>query len=450
MAMKEKGCGIREIARILEISRNTVRRIIHKKTPAKQKPGNPELEQEIFNLFKPCKGNMIRIREVLKETCGYDIPYSTLTRMARDMGLRENPKKKRSGSYVFGPGEEFQHDTSPHHVMMGGKRIKAQCAGLVAAYSKRLYIQYYPAFTRFEAKDFLIRAIKYMGGACRVCTIDNTSVIVAHGSGPDADIAPEMDAFGKTFNMAFVPHRIKDPNRKAIIERNFSYVENNFLAGRTFMDWNDLNRRSENWCDTVANKKYKRSLAMSPDQAHIMERPHLQPLPGHIPPARKIFQRMVDMSGFVSIDTNRYSAPERLCGKRVEAHKTRERIWIFYKNRKVADHQRAVDKRDAKVVQSGHHLVIHQKRSTLCKEEKKLAGSWKELDQYLAAVKKRSHGSGRIKLQRLLKLKRTYPESAFKKAVAKALRYGMFDLSRLENMILSYVAGDFFNIHMEE
>ncbi|VEN73225.1 conserved hypothetical protein [Candidatus Desulfarcum epimagneticum] len=392
---------------------------------------------------------MVRIREVLK-TRGHDIPYSTLTRITRKMGLREESKKKRAGAYVFEPGQEFQHDTSPHHVTIGGKRIKAQCAGLAAAYSRRLYIQYYPAFTRFEAKDFLTRAIEYMGGGCGVCVIDNTSVIVARGSGPDAEIAPEMEAFGKMFNMAFVPHRILDPNRKAIIERNFSYVENNFLAGRTFGNWRDLNQRAQKWCDTVANKKYKRSLGMSPDEASVMERPHLQPLPRHVPPACKIFQRIVDMSGFVSVDVNRYSVPERLCGKRVEVHKTGERISVFHKNRKVADHQRVIGKRDAKVVHAGHHLIIRGKKSATLKEEKKLAGSFEALDQYVAALKKRCHGSGKMKLQRLLNLKRTYPESAYKKAVEEALHYGMFDLSRLENMILSYVAGDFFNMDMED
>jgi len=32
----------------------------------------------------------------------------------------------------------------------------------------------------------------------------------------------------------------------------------------------------------------------------------------------------------------------------------------------------------------------------------------------------------------------------FLAAVAKALSYGLYDLSRLENMILEHVAGDFF------
>jgi hypothetical protein len=86
--------------------------------------------------------------------------------MVRQMDLREH-KRRRSGSYEFGPGEEMQHDTSPHTLRMGDKKVKAQCASLVLGYSKKLFIQYYPHFTRFEAKVFLTAALKYMGGQLR-------------------------------------------------------------------------------------------------------------------------------------------------------------------------------------------------------------------------------------------------------------------------------------------
>jgi hypothetical protein len=53
-------------------------------------------------------------------------------------------------------------------------------------------------------------------------------------------------------------------------------------------------------------------------------------------------------------------------------------------------------------------------------------------------------------LRRLLDLKQTYPPEAFEKAVVQALRYGLYDLARLEQMILSQVAGDFFTLEEEE
>lgn len=395
---------------------------------------------------------MVRVQEILQDQYGRNIPYSTLTRIVQSLDLREEKKKQRSGTYVFGPGQEMQHDTSPHGVLLDGKKVKAQCAGLVLGYSRKLFIQYYPAFTRFEARVFLDRAFQFMEGVCPRCIIDNTSVIVAHGSGPEAEIAPEMEHFGHVFGVTFVPHAIGDADRKAKIERNFFYVERNFLAGRTFTDWQDLNEQARRWCMEVANQKVKRSLGISPEAAYLMEKPHLNPLPPYIPPVYQTFYRGVDVAGYVQVDTNRYSAPERLIGKEVEVHKVWDRIEIFFKNQKVADHPRLIDKRETRITAKGHHPPLNRERAHEgpCTEEKTLLGQSEGLDQYVEQLKKRSSGRGVRHMRRLLDLKRTYPPEAFEKAVVQALQYGLYDLPRLEQMILSHVQGDFFTIEEDQ
>lgn len=79
-----------------------------------------------------------------------------------------------------------------------------------------------------------------------------------------------------------------------------------------------------------------------------------------------------------------------------------------------------------------------------------MRGKWAGLDQYVDVLKKRSSGRGGMKMRRLLDLRRTYPQHPFRKVVDQALKYGLYDLSRLEQMILSYVAGDFFNMDEKE
>ncbi|MGH8628746.1 MAG: IS21 family transposase, partial [Gammaproteobacteria bacterium] len=129
---------------------------------------------------------------------------------------------------------------------------------------------------------------------CPRCTIDNTSVIVAGGSGPEALIAPEMVTFGELFGTRFIPHAIGHADRKGRVERPFAYIEGNFLAGRCVRDWADLNAQARSWCEEVANAKPKRALGMSPKAAYVMEKPHLLPLPPHIPPVTQIHYRVVD------------------------------------------------------------------------------------------------------------------------------------------------------------
>ena len=75
-----------------------------------------------------------------------------------------------------------------------------------------------------------------------------------------------------------------------------------------------------------------------------------------------------------------------------------------------------------------------------------LLGHSKALDAYVAEMKKRAQGRGIVRLRKLLDLKRTYPPQAFDNAIEKALQFGLYDLSRLEKMILKDIAGDFFNL----
>jgi hypothetical protein len=153
----------------------------------------------------------------------------------------------------------------------------------------------------------------------------------------------------------------------------------------------------------------------------------------------------------VTVDTNRYSVPENLCGRKVEVLKSYELIEVYYKNRKVAQHQRLIDKRDGKITAPGHHLPFDRKKSkTPCKEQQALTGRHDWLDRYVAELKKRAYGSSRRKLGKLLELWRTYPAEAFKSAVEQALHYGLYDLTRLESMILSFVAGEFFNLKQDD
>lgn len=143
---------LREISRLLQISRGTVRRVIRQPNPrSRQKEARDEdLWALIEPLFPRCRGNVVRLQEILSDEYHIEVAYSTLTRLVREARLRT--PKRRAGAYHFEPGQEMQHDTSPHHVILGGKSIIAQCAALVLAYSRRLFIQYYPRFTRFEAK----------------------------------------------------------------------------------------------------------------------------------------------------------------------------------------------------------------------------------------------------------------------------------------------------------
>ena len=442
---------MREISRLLALSRNTVRRIL--RAPAGNVAETPPCDEATLGRLKAAfaraRGNVVRVRELLADD-GLDVSYSTLTRWVREADLRGPPR--RAGEYNFVPGQEMQHDTSPHRVRFAStdKPVSVQCAGLVLAYSRRLFIQYYPRFTRFEAKAFLLEAVHFMHGVCPVCVIDNTSVLLAAGAGADAVIAPEMAAFARTLGFRFRAHRVGHPDRKGRIERPFAYVENNFLAARDFEDFDDLNRQALAWCRDVANHKPKQALGMSAEAAYLIERPHLVPLPEAMPPVYELLERVVDLHGYVSVETNRYSVPERYVGKSVAVYKLPAEIHVCRRDSTIAVHRRLIGQRDARSILPGHHTIpVRQGRGTAA-EEALLSGHHPSLDRYTAALKQHGNGSGRRALRRLIEMKRTYPDGPFIAAIEQALQYGLFDLGRLEDLILKQVAGDFFALGARE
>jgi hypothetical protein len=391
--------------------------------------------------FDRAQGNVVRVQQLLTAEYDLTVSYSTLTRWVREAGLRAPPA--RAGEYTFGPGEEMQHDTSPHRVLLGEKTVTAQCAALVLAYSRRLFVQYYPRYTRFEAKQFLLDAARFMDGACPVCIIDNTSVMLAAGAGENAVIAPEMAAFARTLGFEFRAHRVGHPDRKGRIERNFFFVETNFLPARSFTDFDDLNQQALAWCKEVANANPKRALGMSPEAAYVIEKSYLQALPSALPPIYEVFDRVVDLNGYVSLESNRYSVAERLVGQTVTLYKYPAQVQIHHRGMVVANHARLIGQRDARSTDPTHHHIPTRTNHTP-QVEAQLLRDAPELEAYARALKQRGRGRGVRALRRLIEIQRTYPKEPFLAAVRQATHFGLYDLGRLEKLILQQVAGNFF------
>ena len=137
-------------------------------------------------------------------------------------------------------------------------------------------------------------------------------------------------------------HAIGDANRSARVERPFSFIENNFLAGRTFASWEDLNQQAREWCDKV-NATYKKHIRAVPRELYAIERPHLKPLPAWIPEVYRLHARMVDVEGYVSVNSIRYSVPVGWIGRRVEVRETRDKIEIELDARHLVTHVRDRD-----------------------------------------------------------------------------------------------------------
>ena len=452
LRLHENGLGARPIARALKVSRKSVRKILEQgsaEVPTIFRPqkAEPYLEQ-VRALYVECSGNIVRVCEELAARHGVELAYSTLTAFCRRHQIGVEPKQ-RSGRYHFGPGEEMQHDTSPHSPVVGGRKHRFQCASVVLCYSRMIFAQLYPTFNRFWAKVFLTDAVVYFGGAARRCMVDNTSVIIAHGTGKDAVVAPEMEAFGERFDFHFEAHERGDANRSARVERPFHYIENNFYPGRTFGDLIDLNSQLRVWCDR-GNASYKRKLRARPIELFAAEKTHMRPLPIHVPEVILTHQRLVDGEGYVTLHTNRYSAPAKLIDRAVKVDESKDRVRIFLGHELVSTHVRRDDGLGKRETLPEHERERRWRHNCVkpppLPEESVLAAAAPEIASMVERLRKRYGGRRTRQIRRLHRMYLEYPTDALVKALADAMHFGLLDLARIERMVLRNVAGDFFSL----
>ena len=452
LELHTQGVATREIARVLGISRVAVRKILRSNSatvPELQRPEKAEpYRQQILEFFDQCKGNLVRVHEELLAG-GAALSYPALTAFCRRHGIGYQPPAP-AGHYELAPGEELQHDTSPHELELAGRKRKVQTASAVLCYSRMLFFQCYPTFQRFDCKVFLTDALRYMGGAAERVMIDNTHVVVLRGSGREMTPVPEMAAFAERFGFQFVAHAIGHANRSGRVERPFHFVEHNFLAGRTFSSWEDLNQRAREWCDKV-NSTYKKHIRAVPRELFALERLHLKPLPAWIPEVYRLHQRLVDIEGYVVLHTNRYSVPLDWIGRRVEVRETKDQIEIQLDARRLVRHRRIAEAEQQRVMLPEHRPPRGQRAPHPDRhpEENAILTAAPELAEYVAGLKQRSRKIITLALRQLLRFVREYPREPLLGAVREAARYGLYDLDRLERMILRRVTREYFLLEDE-
>lgn len=453
LELAAQGVSRREISRALKVSRGSVRRVLRsrsKEPPPIERTEKAEAHrQEIEDLHRDCKGNLARVHEELRGR-EIEISYPALTAFCRRHEIGTKPKVP-AGRYEFDPGKELQHDTSPHRAVIGERKRDLQTAGASLCHSGMLFFQCFPSFSRFECKVILTQAFEYYQGVPEIVMIDNTHVIVLRGTGADMIPVPEAVAFGERWGFEFRAHEKGDANRSARVERSFWFIENNFFAGRRFADWNDLNAQARDWCDKV-NGSYKRHIRAVPKDLWRVERNALRPLPLHRPEPYRIHQRIVDVEAFVCLETNRYSLPDDWVGRRVEVRETWKALEISLDRRNTVRHKRIPEPLGRRVLLPEHRRPRTKKprASSVSPERIAVEREAPELLAFLGEMEKRGKKTPTLARRQLLQLVRDYPRRPLVEAIEEAFRYGLFDLDRIERMILRRIANEYFRLAPRE
>jgi transposase len=406
------------------------------------------VKEALRELHRECQGNLVRVREELESRHGVAVAYTTLTRYCRRHGMGE-AEKIPAGRIVTAPGEEMQHDTSPYNIEIGGRRVKRQCASLVLGYSRRLFIRFYEKFDRFHCKLFLTEAFVANGGTCRRCVIDNSHVVIACGTGSNAQVSSEMEAFEKRYGFRFLAHELGDADRSGKVERPFWYIERNFLVGRTFKDDEDLNRQAQQWLDERANVRHIRELGAGPRELFAAERPLLTGLPLYVPEVYQIHRREVDAYGYVHLHGMRYSAPASVLGRTLTVRESGGEVVLLDGAEEVARHRKltSADGRSQSTL-PGHERRGRRPRAVL-PEEQRLKEAGDIMPDYLARLKAERGARYFWSVRRLYALLCQHRAEDFLRAVTRASEHGLYDVRRIEGILLGDLAREEYLLPME-
>lgn len=344
-----KGESIRAIARLLDVSRNTVRRYLREPGIPKPKPRakrgsklDPYKDYIQKRLSEGVDNCVVLLREIRE--LGYTGGYSILKEYVHPF-RRWRRKPEVTVRFETKPGEQAQVDFGRYRYLTpDGTPRYVWAFVLVLAWARAMYVEF---IQRADVAGFIrchINGFARLGGIPRQCLYDNAKLVVL-----DRDEAGQpiwnkrfLDfALRLGFDIQLCrPYRART---KGKVERGVGYVEGNFWPGARFTDLTDLNRRAQVWLDTVANVRIHGTTRERPIDRLIIEQAHLMPLPGPdklLPFLRE--ERKVGRDGYLQWNGSWYGVPWQWAGRQVEVQPDETTIQIWAGNERLAVHPRAV------------------------------------------------------------------------------------------------------------
>jgi transposase len=351
-----RGKSIKEIARELKLSRNTVRKVLRSEETSfayergvqpRPKLGlwTTELDRMLAaNADKPARERLtlIRLFEELR-ALGYEGGYDAVRRYARTWS-REHAGQT-AAAFVplsFAPGEAYQFDWSHEIVVMSGVTVTVKVAHMRLCHSRMFIARAYPRETQEMVFDAHERAFAFFKGACGRGIYDNMKTAV------DTIFIGKDRLYNRRF-LQMCSHHLVEPVactpasgwEKGQVENQVGLVRERFFTPRLRVkNYEDLNAlladKCVAWAKTHAHPERPDTSVWA---AFEEERPHLVPYRGKFDGFQAL-PASVSKTCLVRFDNNKYSVSAAAVGRPVEIHAYAERILIRQDGRSVAEHPR--------------------------------------------------------------------------------------------------------------
>jgi transposase len=336
---------IKEIARVLGCSRNTVRGAIRAAAPPKYaRPSSGSCVDTVEPRIRELLAAYPRMpATVIAERIGWDRGLTVLKERIRELRpvyLPPDPASRTS----YDPGEIAQHDfwfpdiTVP--VGFGQQRTATQLPVLtmVCGYSRWLGARLLPSRCAEDLFEGWRRLLEELGAVPRVLVWDGEGAVGKRRRQMSV-LTEQAHAFRGTLGARVLICNPADPEAKGLIERVNGYLETSFLPGRTFRSPQDFNAQLAEWTTRV-NQRWRRALGCAPSDRIAADRAAMLPAPPVAPTTGWALSLRLPRDHYVRLDGNDYSVHPLAVGRRVEVRADLERVRVFCDGQPMADHER--------------------------------------------------------------------------------------------------------------
>jgi len=376
-AYHRDGKPIRQIARELRLSKNTVKKVIRSGSTAfsyerslqprpKLGPHEDRLSQMLTE-DRDRPNRQRRTAQILFEELqreGFSGGYDSVRRYQRQWLEREKCRQAKAFiPLIFDLGEAFQFDWSYESVELGGVNVRVKVAQFKLCHSRMPFCVGYTRETLEMVLDSHIRAFEFYGGACRRGIYDNLKTVVVK----------VLQGKGRVFNSRFqslASHYLFEPVactpaaawEKGQIERQVDFLRGRlFIPHRKFSDLEEMNRYLADQCRTLAaGQRHPEFPEKTVADVFAEERKHLMTVRVPFDGYRETLAR-VSPTSLVCFDRNRYSVYAAAVGKTVTVRSYARRVVLVADDKVVGVHDRQFG-RDKTLYDPWHYVEVLKRK----------------------------------------------------------------------------------------
>lgn len=279
----------------------------------------------------------IDIHECLIEE-GFDISYPTVCTYIRE---HTNQKKEAYIRQVYQPGEICEFDWGYVHLSVAGKSKTFQMAAFTTAKGSYRFAYLYYNQRMENFLDSHVKFFNHIGGVHQTLVYDNMKVAVKKFVSrtlkePTEDLLKISLYYGFRYRFC----NARRGNEKGHVERSIEYIRRKAFSKRDHFDTlEEANQYLEETLAKLNSRKTEYNGSKSSLDHLVEEIPYLlEKMPDY--DTARTAELRVNKYAVVSMDSNHYSVPDNLVGKFVFVKVYPDKLYIYHKNCRVAEHKR--------------------------------------------------------------------------------------------------------------